>query len=426
MKFHSTRSSQELRSISDCIVEGLAPDGGLYMPQSLPEMDLNSFNTGQSFAEFATKFMEPFFAGDELFHELPTLCEGAFNFPLPISEIDEKRELLELYHGPTCAFKDFGARFLAECLQKYNEKHQDKKMLVLVATSGDTGGAVASAFYKKKNCQVGLLFPLGGVSERQKAQLTGWGDNIQSFEVKGVFDDCQKLVKEAFHSDELKSHFALTSANSINMARLLPQASYFAYASFHYFRTYNQLPSFYVPTGNMGNVFGAYLAKACGFPINKIHIATNANASISEYFKSGKYQARPSVKTLANAMDVGAPSNMERLQWLHPDHTELLEFSQATLVNDENIKETITEVFQKYHKAICPHTATAFYAWQQHPLEDAILVSTAHPAKFDDIVEPLIGQKVEVPQPLQEFFKRGEDHQVLEADLTKLVADLCK
>ncbi|MCB0392515.1 MAG: threonine synthase [Bdellovibrionales bacterium] len=424
MKYISTRSSEHLEFISTCILKGLAPDGGLFVPSEVKPFDLKNYHSEMSFHEFSYQFLKVFFQGDELESHLPGICERAFNFEIPLANIHEELELLELYHGPTNAFKDFGARFLAECLEVINKSSASHKaQLVLVATSGDTGGAVASAFFQRKNCQVGLLFPQGGVSDRQKSQLTGWGKNILSFEVKGVFDDCQRMVKEAFKNQEINKKYELTSANSINIARLLPQAAYFAYAGFQYFVKYNKNPSFYVPTGNMGNVFGAFLAKACGFPVQNIVIATNANETIVDFYKTHQYKPRPSIKTLANAMDVGAPSNLERLMWLHPSQDELLRVSKAVLVSDENIKNTIKETFKKFNKVICPHTATAMFAWRhfQDESNGAIVVATAHPAKFNEIVEPLIEMELEVPENLKNFLARKPDHKIVEAELTQLL-----
>lgn len=409
--------------ISQAILTGLADDGGLFIPETIPQIDQKKIPQGISFPEFADLFLQAFFEGDELQKHVSDMCSSAFNFPIKISSLGGKNQLLELYHGPTSAFKDVGARFLSECLQKLSGKLQ-KELLILVATSGDTGGAVASAFYKKRACRVGLLFPKAGVSPSQKAQLTCWGENIQSFEVSGSFDDCQRLVKSAFQNQALKDKYYLTSANSINIARLLPQAAYYAYSSKNYFDSFSKPAKYIVPTGNMGNVYGAFLAKACGFPIAEIVIATNANKTISDFYTEEVYKPRASIKTLANAMDVGAPSNMERIQYMYRDISKLKQLSSVILVTDSDIQKTIKNVHAKDGIVICPHTATAFFAKEMLDSDGWILVATAHPAKFTEVIEPLIQQKIDVPDVLNELTSRPKSYTSINAQLDELLAFL--
>jgi threonine synthase len=394
VRFVSTRGQAPQVTVSAAIEAGLAPDGGLYVPESFPHFNLKEFDGIDSFPEIAYRVLKPFFSGDLLESKLHQICRSAFNFPLTLKELKHETSVLELFHGPTSAFKDVGARFIAECLAQIGAKKT-----IIVATSGDTGGAVAAAFHKKSGIQVVILFPKDGVSERQKKQLTCWGDNIHSFAVDGDFDDCQKAVKEALSNPDLVQKLHLSSANSISIGRLLPQVTYYAMASLFHFRKYRKSGSFIIPSGNVGNATAALWAKKIGFPIGKIVMATNANRVVPDYFQRGEWKPAPSIATLANAMDVGNPSNMERVFHLERSGGNLKDVSSIS-VSDDQIRETIRAGEKKYGEIWCPHTATAIFAREQMKSDDWIIVSTAHPAKFETIVEPLIGHSVEMPKAL--------------------------
>ena len=388
MKFISTRGLSPAVNISTAIEAGLAPDGGLYVPEYFPSYQ------GGEFDLVAT--LSPFFEEDPLFPLLKEICEKALNFPIPL-----RGNVLELFHGPTAAFKDVGARFLAECQSHLGEK----KRTVLVATSGDTGGAVAAAYHGRSNFEVIILFPKGMVSARQLQQLTCWAGNIRAFAVRGTFDDCQRMAKEAFANSELTKETGLTSANSINIGRLLPQMTYYAMASVSYHKEFGVAPGFIIPSGNLGNSVAALWAKKMGFPIGKIVMATNANQSISDYLKTGTNTPHQTINTLANAMDVGNPSNLERAIHLYPQIENFRENIEAISVGDSEISETIAQGI-KEGNIWCPHTATAVHARKSLTGDHWIIVATAHPAKFETIVEPLIHQKVEVPAVLQELLTK--------------------
>ncbi len=404
IRFVSTRNRKgEGISVSEAILKGLAPDGGLFVPTELPKA-VDVFAAGEGLSEAMYSAIKPFFEGDELEGELEDICRDAFSFPLPFHKTKDGSLFMELIYGPTSAFKDFGARFLACCMERLLLRRGEKKT-ILVATSGDTGGAVAAAFYGRRNLSVKVLFPKGRVAERQRAQLTSWGGNIESYEVDGNFDDCQKMVKEAFMDEKYTA--SLSSSNSINIGRLLPQMAYYAYASSLYELEYGRKPLFIVPSGNVGNVTGAYWAKEMGYPIGRIVMACNANRTMPDYLENGEYRPRDSIKTLANAMDVGAPSNAERLFDLYPTFDLFKSNVTAYSVGDDEIRETIREVYDDEKYIICPHTACGERVRRDYyPGEPAVVVSTAHPAKFNTIVEPLLGVTVPVPKNLYEIISK--------------------
>lgn len=413
MKFVSTRSrdGQEY-SASEAILKGLAPDGGLFVPKTMPSISEDfTLSKGLSYAMYTA--MKPFFEGDELENDLEEICNNAFNFPLPFYRQDDGKEIMELIYGPTSAFKDYGARFLAFTMEKLLER-RGEELTILVATSGDTGGAVASAFHQRKNLSVKVLFPKGRVAERQRAQLTTWGDNVESYEVEGAFDDCQRMVKEAFMDPSLSG---LSSANSINLGRLLPQMAYYVYASFLFQMKYGKKAVFIIPSGNVGNCTGAYWAKAMGCPIERIVLAVNENKTIPDYLASGEYQPRESVQTLANAMDVGAPSNMERLFDLFSSYDEFKSNVSSWSVSDDEIRETIKKVYEETGYILCPHTACGEKVRRDHFAEEpTIVVSTAHPAKFETIVEPLIGKEIPIPENLFKITQKESKAKEIKAD----------
>lgn len=403
MKYISTRGGTAKVTLSEAMIRGLAGDGGLFVPDNIPSINPESFSPLETFPEIAAAALAPFFAGDPLEKQLPGICRSAFDFDLPVRFLRNDTGLLELFHGPTCAFKDFGAQFLAECFMRIDP---GATRTVLVATSGDTGGAVAAAFHGRPGIEVGILYPDGGVSARQQRQLTGWGGNVRAFAVAGSFDDCQRIVKEAFADRTWGEGRGLTSANSINIGRLLPQIAYYGAASLWYRRRTGASPAFIIPAGNLGNGVGAFYARQLGFPIDKIALACNANPTIADFFNGGNYRPRPSIPTLANAMDVGAPSNFERLQHLIPDIEQLRGAALSISVGDEQIRETILRVDREWGEIICPHTATAFYFRDQLNSPHWIIAATAHPAKFEILIEPLIGRKIPVPAQLAEILSR--------------------
>jgi len=392
------------------MLQGLAPDGRLYVPADLPRFDAAEIR-GETVAEIATELLAPFFVGSTLADSLGAICHDALNFPIPLETLAVEQgdlAVLELFHGPTVAFKDVGARFLAAAIERAlpNLAPEDSRPLtILVATSGDTGGAVAAAFHQRRGIRVGVLFPKGQVSPRQQHQLTCWTDNVRSFEVDGSFDECQAMVKAAFTDPELSARHRLSAANSINVGRLLPQVVYHAAASLWHHRAQGTHASFIVPAGNLGNALGCIWARAMGMPIGAIVLATNANRTIPDFLATGNWEPRPSVQTLASAMDVGDPSNMERLRHLIPDFGELRRAVEAYPVEDAAIRQQIAKDYERWGRIWCPHTATAFWAYNQLPRarrtgEPWIIDATAHPAKFDTIVEEVIGTSVPVPPAL--------------------------
>jgi threonine synthase len=406
VRYVSTRGGETI-SLADGIAAGLAPDGGLYVPVELPTAHVE----GATLVDRASSLLAPFFEGDALAPHLEAIVRGAFTFDAPTKWVSPDTGLLELFHGPTAAFKDFGARFLAECLARLP---RERETTVLVATSGDTGAAVASAFHRRDGFRVVVLYPDGKVSARQAHQLGAFGDNVRTFRVAGTFDDCQRMVKAAFGDAAMRTRHALTSANSISLGRLLPQMAYYAHAA-------ADAPgvNVVVPTGNLGNALACLLARACRAPIGEVALATNANRVLVDYFDTGRYEPRSSVPTLANAMDVGAPSNLERLQALFPGLVV-----PAFSVTDEEIRGVIPRVLAQYGEVVCPHTACGLESLRRlreiGPAGRWLVAATAHPAKFDAVVEPLIGRTVEVPPALAALLARPSTAEPLAPTLAAL------
>ncbi len=403
MNFISTRDKNIHKSLSAAIRCGLAEDGGLFVPESIPKIDFNSFTDIPSYPAFAEKVLQEFFQGDALSENLSAMCANAFSFPVPLHSLNHNTYMLELFHGPTLSFKDFGARFLAECI---NHIATGQKTTIMVATSGDTGSAVASAFYLKSNVNVIILFPKGQIATRQEHQITCWDQNVLALAVDGTFDDCQALVKAAFRDPWWQQHISLSSANSINIGRLLPQITYYAFSSLQFYQQHQLAPGYIVPTGNLGNATAGYCAKMLGFPIREIVLATNANKVIPDYLQSGEYQPRQSISTLANAMDVGNPSNFERLQYFFNTFESFKNNVQAFSVSDEEIATTIKHIYEEHNTIVCPHTATACFVREKLSAEPWIIVATADPVKFDTVIEPLIQASIPIPPQLQELLKK--------------------
>jgi threonine synthase len=435
MKYVSTRGQAPAVGFGAALSQGLAPDGGLYMPESWPSLPPAAFDGASTLAEVAAAMLQPFVQGDALAPEIAAIARDAFDFPAPLNAVtrDGRFAVLELFHGPTAAFKDFGARFLAANLQRLRVSAA-RPLNILVATSGDTGGAVAAAFHRRPGIEVSVLFPKGLVSPTQERQLTCWGDNVHSFRVNGSFDDCQRLVKEAFVDPGLRQRFELSSANSINLGRLLPQAVYYAETSLAVYRRDGVAPNFIIPSGNLGNSVACVWARKLGLPIGRIVLAHNANRTVPDFLRDGTWRPRPSVPTLASAMDVGSPSNMERLRALFPDIEAVRGAVRAESVSDAEIQARIQSDFRDYGKVWCPHTAAAAEVYARMSAAERgpsnggdgpwIIVSTAHPAKFREIVEPLIGQRIEIPESLAKLFSRPVSATELEPDLAALTRAL--
>ena len=411
LRFVSSRGAAPAVSLSEAIAKGLAPDGGLYIPTRLPAVDASGFAGLTRLPEIARAALGGFFEGDGLQPALGEIAQAALGLNAPTTAVVGSADplfALELFHGPTAAFKDFGARFLAESLQRL-ESSAPSPMTILVATSGDTGGAVAAAFHRRPWVRVVILYPAGLVSPRQEQQLTCWDDNVSALRIAGTFDDCQRLVKEAFSDAPLSARHRFSSANSINIGRLLPQMAYYAASSLDVERRAGAKASYIIPAGNLGNAFAAVWARALGFPIARIILAHNINRTVPDFLETGVWRPRPSIATLASAMDVGNPSNMERIRALYPSMEQIREQLSADSVDDATIRLRIGEDFMHYGREWCPHTATAAEVYSRLVPADRrrpwVLVATAHPAKFNEIVEPIIGKPVAIPDSLDRLLR---------------------
>ena len=416
MRLYSTKGQVEEVNLKEAVFKGLPDDNGLYMPTSFPKLPESFFDTIDqlSFSEIAFEVCNALI-GDEIPEkELKELVTDAVNFPAPTVHVEDNLYCLELFHGPSLAFKDFGARFMSR-LMSYYLKKENQNINILVATSGDTGSAVAQGFLDMPGINITILYPSGKVSKSQELQLTTLGKNITALEIDGVFDDCQALVKQAFLDEDLKKAMNLSSANSINIARLIPQ-------SFYYFQAYAQLKKegklenkdlvFCTPSGNFGNLCGGFIAKKLGLPIKHFIASTNANNIVPKYIETGTFEARPSTATISNAMDVGNPSNFPRLLALHEnDHKKVTENISGAFYNDEETKVAMSEVFDRTGYIMCPHTAVGYLGLKDY-LKDkennlvGVYLATADPSKFADIVENQIKQPVEIPQRLQEIVSK--------------------
>lgn len=414
IKMKSTRG-QDVATIDEAILSGLAKDGGLYVPARFPDFTIKRFYEYSNLIDFSINLLSPFF-GDSKIDINHTFCKNFLNFPIPLHHLHHKSYALELFHGPTLSFKDLGAQFFSECLLNLIPEQNAK---ILIATSGDTGGAIAHALHGKKGLEGIILFPKDKISFRQQAQMTCWGDNIRALAVKGSFDQCQHLVKTAF--TQRKGKGILTTANSINIARLLPQIIFYAYTSIQIALKHNHSVNFIVPSGNLGNVTACYWAKMLGFPINQILIANNANKVLTEFLLTGIYQPRPSIKTLATAMDVGDPSNLERLLALFNNYSECKKQMDAESVIDEQIRQAILDCYNEHNYIICPHTATAYHRLKAVNHEKAwVIVATAHPAKFEELLEPLLDRQIPVPEQLGTLLKKKQHYSIIEPNYQSL------
>lgn len=412
MKYYSTSKNAPAVPLSEAVIKGLAPDKGLYMPETIKKLSPEFFDNiaSMTFEQMAGEVAVAMFGEDIETGALKKIVTETLSFDTPIVKVEENIYALELFHGPTLAFKDVGGRFMARMLAHFINKENDRRpVTVLVATSGDTGSAVANGFLSVDGINVVVLYPKGKVSEIQEKQFTTLGRNITSLEIDGTFDDCQRLVKSAFMDGELNSHMRLTSANSINVARFLPQA-------FYYFNAYAQLLRagidsdivISVPSGNFGNITAGLFAKRMGLPIKRFIAANNSNDVFFQYLASGNYVPRPSVATLANAMDVGDPSNFARILDLYGHSADAIrkEITGYTY-SDEQIAMCIKDVLSRTGYLLDPHGACGYMALKEGLRSDetGVFLETAHPAKFIDRVEPIIGEKVEIPARLAEFMK---------------------
>ncbi len=419
MDYHSTRGNKKINFV-EALSSGLAENGGLFVPDYLPDLSYLCEHHYKNFQQFSTELLQPFLKGSELYTLTDEIVSKALNFPIVHKKISSKITVLELFHGPTLSFKDFGARFLANSLSK-----QNKKLCLLVATSGDTGSAVGSSFYGVENVDVFVLFPKGKITPRQQAQICCFDKNVQAIEVDGVFDDCQALVKQAFADDWFNTHLTLSTANSINIARLLPQMTYYAFTAINHFQQTQKKLNFIIPAGNLGNATACIYAKQLQLPIGNITLSTNNNKTITDYLNSGKYSPRASVVTLANAMDVGAPSNFERLTHLFKTHKDFTDNIQAVKVSDVEISQAIINCYQQYGYLICPHTATAFYVAHLNQEDNQCIVSTAAPSKFEEVIEPIIKQQLPIPEQLNALLTRKQSFASIKPTLAALKEVIC-
>ncbi len=418
MKYYSTNHTVPDVSLSEAVVKGLAGDKGLFMPERIEQLPASFFENIDklSLQDIAVRVAEAFFGEDVEPEALEKIVRDTLSFDTPVVEVEKDIYSLELFHGPTLAFKDVGARFMARLLQYFIGKNTEGKTVnVLVATSGDTGSAVANGFLGVEGIHVYVLYPKGKVSPIQECQFTTLGKNITAIEVDGNFDDCQRLVKSAFLDEELNAKMLLTSANSINVARFLPQA-------FYYFSAYAQLKALgkgddvvvCVPSGNFGNITAGLIAHRMGLPIKRFIAANNANDIFYNYLQTGEYNPKASVQTLANAMDVGDPSNFARVLDLYAGkHDAIAALISGTTFSDAEIAETMKKCYEKTGYVLDPHGACGYLALKQllNEGETGLFLETAHPAKFHDTVVGIIGKEIEIPDRLQEFMK-GEKQSV--------------
>ena len=411
MKYYSTNGKAPEADLHKAVVKGLAEDKGLYMPETLKKLPQDFFDNiqGMSFQEISYRVADAFFGEDVPADTLKKIVYDTLSFDCPTVKVNDNIYSLELFHGPTLAFKDVGARFMARLLGHFISQEGKEEVNVLVATSGDTGSAVANGFLGVEGIHVYVLYPKGKVSAIQECQFTTLGKNITAVEVDGVFDDCQALVKSAFMDNDLNKHMKLTSANSINVARFLPQ-------SFYYFYAYAQMKKLgladnlvvCVPSGNFGNITSGLFAKKMGLPIKRFIAANNANDIFYKYLQTGVYEPKASVQTIANAMDVGDPSNFARIIDLYKnDHDAICADVSGATFTDEQIAETIKAVSDKYGYICDPHGACGYRALETglKEGETGVFLETAHPAKFKSTVESIIGHEIEIPQKLAEFMK---------------------
>lgn len=432
MKYYSTNKKASDATLEEAVVRGLAGDKGLYMPRSIKSLPQSFYDEIEnlSFQEIAYRVAEAFFGEDVPADTLKHIVYDTLNFDTPVVKVKDNIYSLELFHGPTLAFKDVGGRFMARLLGYFIRKEGKKQVNVLVATSGDTGSAVANGFLGVEGIHVYVLYPKGKVSEIQEKQFTTLGQNITAIEVDGTFDDCQALVKNAFMDKELNEHMQLTSANSINVARFLPQA-------FYYFYAYAQMKKLgkadklviCVPSGNFGNITAGLFGKRMGLPVERFIAANNRNDIFYQYLKTGEYKPRPSVSTIANAMDVGDPSNFARILDLYGgDHDAIASEISGETYTDEQIRETVQKTYEETGYLLDPHGACGYRALAEDLKlgENGVFLETAHPAKFLQTVENIIGKEVKIPEKLQAFMRGTKQSVPMSKDFASFKAYLLK
>lgn len=432
MKYYSTNKKASDATLEEAVVRGLAGDKGLYMPRSIKTLPQSFYDEIEnlSFQEIAYRVADAFFGEDIPADTLKHIVYDTLNFDTPVVKVKDNIYSLELFHGPTLAFKDVGGRFMARLLGYFIRKEGKKQVNVLVATSGDTGSAVANGFLGVEGIHVYVLYPKGKVSEIQEKQFTTLGQNITAIEVDGTFDDCQALVKNAFMDKELNEHMQLTSANSINVARFLPQA-------FYYFYAYAQMKKLgkadklviCVPSGNFGNITAGLFGKRMGLPVERFIAANNRNDIFYQYLKTGEYKPRPSVATIANAMDVGDPSNFARILDLYEgSHDAIASEISGETYTDEQIRETVQKTYEETGYLLDPHGACGYRALAESlkPGENGVFLETAHPAKFLQTVEDIIGMEVKIPEKLQAFMRGTKQSVPMSKDFASFKAYLLK
>lgn len=411
MNYYSLNHKAPNTSFKDAVIKGLAPDRGLYFPQNITPLSKDFFDQIDTYSntEIAYEAIKQFVAPDIPESTLKTIIEETLSFDFPVIQFNKHISTLELFHGPTMAFKDVGARFMARCLGYFN-KNNDQTVTVLVATSGDTGGAVANGFLGVKGVDVVILYPSGKVSDIQEKQLTTLGQNITALEVDGTFDDCQDMVKTAFLDDELISQMQLTSANSINVARWLPQMFYFMFAYKQLHNKFNEIV-FSVPSGNFGNICAGIMAQELGLPIKHFIASNNVNNVVTEFLKTKLFQPKPSIQTISNAMDVGNPSNFIRIQEIYQnDFNRLKDNISSFSFTDEETKKAMKELHDNYNYVADPHGAVGYLGAKEYlktnPDSHCVFLETAHPVKFLDVVEEVVQEKQNLPKQIQTVINR--------------------
>ncbi len=406
MNYYSLNKKAPKTSFKDAVMKGLAPDKGLYFPENITPLSKDFFKNidDLSYSEIAFEAIKQFVSPEIPENVLKTIVEETLSFDFPVVQLNENISTLELFHGPTMAFKDVGARFMARCLGYFN-KNNSEEVTVLVATSGDTGGAVANGFLGVKGVKVVILYPSGKVSDIQEKQLTTLGQNITALEVNGTFDDCQAMVKTAFLDETLTSQMQLTSANSINVARWLPQLFYFMFAYKQLHKTYTDIV-FSVPSGNFGNVCAGMMAQQLGLPVKHFIASNNKNNVVTRYLQSEVYEPQPSIQTISNAMDVGNPSNFIRIQEIYKNSFESLNYNLSSYsFSDNKTREAMLEIYRNYNYVADPHGAVGYLGCKtylkDHPKAHCVFLETAHPTKFLDVVEDVINQKQPLPKQIE-------------------------
>ncbi|GGZ69114.1 threonine synthase [Algibacter mikhailovii] len=414
MNYFSLNHKAPNTTFKNAVIKGLAPDKGLYFPETITPLPKSFFDNidNLSYSEIGFEAIKQFIAPEIPEDVLKTIVEETLSFDFPVVKLNEHISTLELFHGPTMAFKDVGARFMARCLGYFNIDNEEE-VTVLVATSGDTGGAVANGFLGVKGVNVVILYPSGKVSDIQEKQLTTLGQNIKALEVNGTFDDCQAMVKTAFLDESLTSHMQLTSANSINVARWLPQLFYFMFAYKQLHKQYEDIV-FSVPSGNFGNVCAGMMAQQLGLPIKHFIASNNVNNVVTRYLISQLYEPKPSIQTISNAMDVGAPSNFIRIQEIYKNTFESLKANLSSYsFTDDETREAMLEIYNNYNYVADPHGAVGYLGCQSYLQENnnahTVFLETAHPTKFLDVVEDVIKEEQPLPEQIQEVMGKEKE-----------------